>query len=338
MIDDPTIHMIFSILLMPFNFYCSFWIFQEVLKLAGITFREFLGRTSHISFSGGREGVGRRQRFLLRFFAAISPEPEKSKKILKLYGISTYPGLAALVLAAYAAVSNQVTHVVIGNLILLLINLGLLAARRIYRSKHPLDERTAEMLEAKRTAEKAEGGTFRFKHIIVYTIVGALLLTALIGFHLGLAGVAENLRSAQSTEQTTPPQKITFRDVNTILRSRGFETANIPTTYWFYDENKLANVTSGIKGDTKFEFYEYAGSETTGEVYNRISYDITQDMEFKEHSEHEAALTNGGNLFTITQNGVSSFVLYQNNTVIYAYSPEDASEIHDILREIGYVS
>lgn len=338
MLADPTLHMIFSILLMPFNLYCSFWIFQEVLKLAGITFREFLSRTTHVSFGDGREGIRRRQRFLFRFFAEISPEPEKSRKILNVYGISTCPGLAAMILAAYGAASrhpNKVTHVVIGNLILVLVNLGLLAARRIYKRKHPPDERTAEIPEAKKTEERRK---FRVKDIIVYTIVGALFLTVLVGFHLGLAGVVANMQPTQNTEQTTPPKKIAFDDVNTILRNRGFETANIPTTCWFYDENKLANVTAGIKGDTRFEFYEYTDGETTGEVYNRISCDIAQDMEFKERSEHETALPHGGKLFTVTQNGVSSFVLCQNNTVVYAYSPEYANEIHDILSEIGYVS
>ena len=51
-------------------------------------------------------------------------------------------------------------------------------------------------------------------------------------------------------------------DVNTNLNERRFETANIPTTYWSYAENNLENVCAGVKGDTKFEFYEYTDGET----------------------------------------------------------------------------
>lgn len=334
-------NMIFSILLLPFNLYCSFWLFKEVLNLAGITFREFLSLNSHMSFGSGRHGLKRKKRFLFHFFAERSSEPEKSRKILSFYGISTFPGLAALILAEYGAMSNhsnKVTYVFIGNLILILINIGLLAAGRIYRRNHPLDEKTAEILEAKRTKAKEKGRKLRIKNIIIYTIFGAFFMTVLIGMHLVLAGIFSQIQPIHNQEQTSNSRIITFDDVNTILREKGFETANIPTTYWFYDENKLANVTSGIKGDTKFEFYEYTDGETTGDVYNSISYNISQNMEFDERIKRETELPNGGKMFTVTHNGVYSLAMYQKNTLIYAYSSEESNEIHDILVEIGYLS
>lgn len=39
---DPTFNIVFSILLLPINLFCSSWMFQEALKLSGMTFREFL--------------------------------------------------------------------------------------------------------------------------------------------------------------------------------------------------------------------------------------------------------------------------------------------------------
>ncbi len=338
---ELTFNIIFSIILLPFNLYCSFWIFKEVLNLAGITFREFLEFTSHVTFGSGRHSLKRRQRFLFRFFAEKSSKPEKSRKILYLYGISTLPGLAALILAEYGAVSNhsdKVKYVFIGNLILILINIGLVVAGRIYRRHHPLDEKTAEILEAKRTKEKEEGRKSRKKNIIVYTIVGAFFMTVLIGFNLGIAGVFSEIQPTHNKEQTINTKNISFDDVNTILLKKGFETANIPTTYWFYDENKLTNVTAGIKGNVKFEFYEYTDSESTDGVYNSISYNILQNTELNEQTKHETELTDGGKMFTVTQNGAYYFAMYKNNTVIYAYSPENSNEIHNILIEIGYLS
>lgn len=336
---ESAFHIIFSVILLPVNLCCSFWIFREVLNLAGITFREFLN-TPHVPIGGGRAGLRSRRRFIYRFFNEKSSEPEKSRKLLNIYESSTLPGLAALILAGYGAISNHSDKAMIafiGNMALVLINLGIVAAGRVYRRSHPLDEKTAEKLEAKRTKEKEEGGKSRKKNIIVYTIVGAFLMTVLIGFNLGIAGVFSNIHSISDGKQSINTKSISVDDVNTVLRERGFKTANVPTTYWFYDENKLANVTAGIKGDTKFEFYEYTDGETTNGVYNSISYDISQDMEFSERAEHETDLAGGGKMFTVTQNRVYSLVLYKNNTVIYAYSPKASNEIHDVLTQIGYL-
>lgn len=336
---ELSFNIIFSIVLLPANFCCSFWIFREVLNLAGITFREFLN-TPHVPFGSGRFGLKRRQRFIYRFFNERSSEPEKSRKLLNLYGVSTLPGLAALILAGYGAMSNhldKVKIVFIGNLILMLINIGLVFAGRIYRRNHPLDEKTTEILEAKRIKEKEKGGESRKKNIIVYAVVGAFFMAVLIGFNLGIAGVLSNIQSISGGKEVADTKSISFDDVNTVLLEKGFETANVPTTYWFYDENKLVNVTAGIKGNIKFEFYEYTDGETTDGVYNSISYNISQGMEFSGRTEHETDLAGGGKMFTVTQNRVYSLVLYKNNTVIYAHSPKTSNKIHEVLTQIGYL-
>ena len=131
--------------------------------------------------------------------------------------------------------------------------------------------------------------------------------------------------------------KTSQSDVNTVLIEQGFETANIPTTYWFYDENKLTNVCAGIKDDTKFEFYEYTDGETTDGVYHSISYAVAQDMEFDERVQHETELPDGNKIFTVKIGGVYHLVMYQDNTVVYAYSPKSIDEINDILARIGYL-
>ena len=96
-----------SIALLPVNFCCAFWMFREALSLTGMTFREFLSFSSHTVLPSGRAGVRRRQRFLVRFFREKSREPEKSIRLLWAFGYCTLPGLAALVLAQYAALSGH---------------------------------------------------------------------------------------------------------------------------------------------------------------------------------------------------------------------------------------
>lgn len=339
--NELTFNLIFSILLLPVNFCCAFWMFREVLKLSKLTFREFLRLTSHQTLPSGRLCSNRRRNFLFRFFAETSSDPQRSSKLLWVYGISTLPGLAALLLAEYAAISShpdKIKFAFIGNVILVFVNIGLVFAGRIYRENHPLDEMTADILAEKRRKEKQEDGRRnRKKYIIIYAIVGAFFFTILLGFHLGIADVFSDLRGGSDHGQTMHSNRISHSDVNTVLVQQGFETANIPTTYWFYDENKLANVCAGVKDDTKFEFYEYTDGETTDGVYNSILYDITQDMEFDERVEHETRLPDGNKMFTVIIDSVYHLVMYQGDTVVYAYSSKSLDEINDILARIGYL-
>lgn len=156
------------------------------------------------------------------------------------------------------------------------------------------------------------------------------LLIIIIGFHL------RNSSSNQSEKIIS--EKVDATVVNTILSERGFETANIPTTYWFIDESKLRYVVSGIKENTAFEFYEYTDGETTDGVYNSISYDISQDLEPIERESYETELQNGGKIFSFIEGEIHSVVMYKDNIVIYAYSSQEQNEIQDILTELGYCS
>ena len=87
----------------------------------------------------------------------------------------------------------------------------------------------------------------------------------------------------------------------------------------------------------QFEYYEYSDGETTDLVYNQISYNISQDMEPSERKNHETELPDGNKMFTAVVDGVYHLVMYQEDTVIYAYSPDSLDEINDILMQIGYL-
>ena len=137
------------------------------------------------------------------------------------------------------------------------------------------------------------------------------------------------------TAQTVAPN---FSDVHTVLSEKGFETANIPTTYWYIEENKLANVVSGIKGNVAFEFYEYTDEKTVDLIFNQITYDISKDMEFDERNKYITELPDGNKIFELTQNGIFSVVIYKDSTLVYAHSPQTSNEIQDILTQLGYIN
>lgn len=243
------------------------------------------------------------------------------------FGLCTLPGLAALCLAQYLVFHpDRTLHVLIGDLLLILMNFGISYAGRIYRSTHPLDAKTAEKLAAKQNKEKRKPHT---KDILVYTAVGVFFFLILLGFHLG-ASKAVGIRnaSAWSVEQS---------DVYPVLEQHGFETVDIPTTFWEYDEEKLMYVCAGVKGETKFEFYEYTDGETTDLVYNQITYTLAPDLEPQKRDAYEVELPEGNRLFTIRINGEYHLALYCDNTVVYAYSPNSLQEINDILLELGYL-
>lgn len=126
-------------------------------------------------------------------------------------------------------------------------------------------------------------------------------------------------------------------DVYELLNSRGFETADMPTTYWYIDEESLMYVSAGEKGGTKFEFYQYGSSfDNCDLVFNQISYNILQDLEPRERDELIREI-DGGRFFEFTENGVQKITLYKGNTVVYAYQPEDSGEIQELLAELGYI-
>jgi len=321
---------IFSIILMPINFRCAFWLFRESLNLTGMTFREFLETTSSesLSLNSGRHRFKKRRRFFANFFKEKSSDPQKSIRLLWTFGICTLPGLVALELAVYAAMHmDKLKFAIIGNFILVAINIILVIWSKIYRINNPLDDVMAEKLNAKRTQEKEYGRKNRAKSIIVYSLVGVFFFAVLFSFMRGISGISQSQQTAISIHS----------DLITLLNEKGYETANIPTTYWEIDENKLLHVAAGVKGDSKFEFYGYSDDETIDLVYNQIVYLIAPELEHSERESHETALPDGNRMFTILIDGVYYLVMYRNDTVIFAYSPNSLNEINEILTDIGYL-
>lgn len=333
------LNILFSILMLPLNLYCSFWIFNNTLNSLGVTFKEFLGHfAGQAPLPDTNDKLGRNQRRIFKYLASKSSNPSKIAKSLYAYGICTLPGLAALTLAEYASLSsnpNKLKYAFIGNIVLLIINIALLFIGKIYKQNHPLDEATAQIISEKRANEKDEDRKYKIKNIIVYTLAGAFFISVIMIFNLAAGNVAGfELPQYQNTQ----PSAVTdYYDVHDVLDERNFETANISTTYWEFDEEKLIHVISGIKEDVYFEYYEYTNNETVDSVYSRICYDISQDMEDSERTKHETELSGGGKMFTITEDGIYTAVLYEDNTVVYAHSPEKSTEINDILAELGYI-
>ena len=92
MMNDQVICIIFSVLLVPINFLCAFWLFREALQLTGMTYQEYFKKTS----SDGEVLLGSEQRwgYTNRFFEAYSSDPEKSMHFMKIYAAALLPGFA----------------------------------------------------------------------------------------------------------------------------------------------------------------------------------------------------------------------------------------------------
>lgn len=126
-------------------------------------------------------------------------------------------------------------------------------------------------------------------------------------------------------------------EVRELLEQRGFDTVDMSTSYWFFDENKLMYVASGKKETSKIEFYEYRDDKTTDGVYNRISYDFNQNLESKDRAKYERKLKHGGKVFEMTISGTYKVVAFKDNTVVYGSGLEqDCNEILKIVEEMGY--
>lgn len=336
MMEYQIFSIIFSIILLPVNFCCAFWLFREAMNLTGMTFKEFLKTTSSetLSLNTGSRTLKKRQRFLISFFKKRSSDPKKSIRLLWTFCICTIPGLAALNLAVYAARHiDKLKYVFIGNLILVVVNIALVIGGKIYRKNNPLDDVTAEKLNAKRIKEKETGRKNRIRNIIVYSLVGVFFLGILMFFMIGISGISQSRQYQQSQHTAISIQS----NLTTLLNKKGYETANIQTTYWEIDENKLLHVAAGVKGDSKFEFYGYSDDETVDLVYNQIVYSIASELENSERESHETYLPDGNKMFTIVIDSVYYLVMYRNDTVIYAYSPDSLNEINEILMGIGYL-
>ena len=158
-----------------------------------------------------------------------------------------------------------------------------------------------------------------------------MLLIAGVDFtHIGTHGLSGKPSYSSS---------ISRENVNAVLKEKGYETAEIPVTYWDIDENKLMYVCAGVKGDS-------ANLNIMNIIMAKqsISYTIRFHTTFRRiwnqrsEKKHETELSNDNKMFTIAVDGVYYLVLYQGNMLIYAYSPESLDEINDILIKLGYLN
>ncbi len=340
---ETQIYIIIAALLLPLNLLCSFWIFRELLNLSSVTYRELLGSLAPIAIPSGRFGRGlrRRKRILINYLTERSSEPEKTKAIFKAYLYSLIPASLSAVLTEYITFSgssykNKIA--VIGIIILALINFVIYGAGKIYRAAHPLDERTKAVLEEKRQKHQLDKSNNIKRNMPVYILIVIIVLVAYIGVNLGMASVSQisnqgrNDTDIQSNYTNT--YKLEFSAVHTVLNDRGFETANIPTTYWYFDEDNLENVVAGKKENCKFEFYEYTNGSAAEEVYNCILNELAKNTQPSSLKEHEKSLNNGGKIVVYEDGNTKHFLLCKNDVIVYTYAPDD-TEILEILDAFG---
>lgn len=197
------------------------------------------------------------------------------------------------------------------------------------------DESTTYYSSEQAPLNSPESRSKRSPMAVIIPII--IIVAMIIGGISFFSSIKSNDNVTSSNQTDVSSQEIDFRDVITILKGRGYETDNIAPTYGYQDEIHLANVAAGIKGDSKFEFYEYTQDGNPDGVYDTITFGYTQNMTVDELSQYETELKGNGKKFTFVQNGTLIVVAYKNNTVIYAQSPENSTEIQDIMSEIGYV-
>lgn len=335
MIPQQIFYIIFSILLFPINVASAFWLVREAVNLTGMTMTEFVDQINERLFGimdGSRIHRRRRRRVrqaIVEFYRENSSDPRKSNQLTWTFGICTLPSLIALNLAGYSAMfPNKLEYAAVGDCLLVVLNLGFILWGRSYRKHHPLDARIEERLRMKRRQSERN----LVKDILVYGLVGILFFGFLLFFMMGMARTSSGSHYQESQKSVIEIQA----DLISILNEKGYETANVPTTYWELDEEKLEHVAAGTKGDSKFEFYGYSDKETVDLVYNQILYRTAPELEHSEREAHETSLS-GGKMATIQIDGVYYLVLYQKDTVIYAYSPDSLDEFCGILEKIGYL-
>lgn len=293
-----------------------------------MTFSEFLKENNPkmAYINTGRRRRRKLKRLLLEFFNKNSTSPQKSIRYTQAFGACTFLGFVALCLAGYCAMNvKNSKYALVGNIALLVINLAIFLCGKV-RAKGQI----GDILPPEKNETSAK---VPMKNIIVYSLVGALFFGFLLFFMLGISGI---FRSNQ--DRTYYKSAISIQsELITILGEKGYETANVPTTYWTLDESKLEHIAAGVKDGSKFEFYGYSDGETVDLVYNQIVYLTAPELENFEREKCETVLSDKSKMFTSALDGIYYLVMYRNDTVVYAYSENTLSEINAILAEIGYL-
>lgn len=311
-------HILFSILLLPINLLCAAWLFREALSCTGMTFHQFCEQNASLIPTISTRRTRRTMRFLAGFFAAHSTDPKRSMRFTRAFGVCTLPGVAALFLAGYAAMGG--TYIWLGEGILCACNAAIYLWGRLYP----------------RQGKAKKWRLPPLKHIIVYGLFACVFLSFLTFFTVGIAGIARSNVSQPCQERNAIAIQAALIP---LLEDHGYETANVPTTYWAIDADKLEHVAAGGKADSKFEFYGYTDGDTVAGVYEQILQAIAPTLSPTEREQHETALSGGGRICTMEQDGTQYLVLCQNDTVVYAHTHGEPewTELREILAAVGYV-
>ena len=320
----------FSFLLIPWYLYCTAWIGRELFALSGMTFWEFVqkGEGRVPTATSSRHSRSRRNRAILSLLMETSRDQEETLPLFKRYCYSTSLAFLPFIPSLIPGMWDNWKVFLAWDVALFLAGLVIKAQGRGYREKHRLDPLQEEELEAR---QRRQNKTFLTKKsLVVYGLVGLYFLGL---FVVIITGGGQIFRAGDNQQRVAPD----FYDVHEAVSDAGFETANIPTTYWRYEEQKLGNVVSGLKDGAGFEYYEYYDDETVDLVYNQICSDIAPEMTAQPREEWSQSLPNGGERCTLTRDGVTYEVLYWGNTVVYAYAPEGSEEITDLLVELNYI-
>lgn len=320
----------FSFLLIPWYLYCTAWIGRELFALSGMTFWEFFqkGQDRVPTATSHHHSRNRRNAAILSLLLETSRDREETLRLFKRYCYSTSPAFLTFVPSLIPGMWGNWWVSLGWNVVLFLAGLVIKAQGKGYREKHRLDPLQEEELEARqRRQNKAH---FTKKGLVVYGLVGLYFLGL---FVVIITGGGQIFRAGDNQQRVAPD----FYDVHEAVSDAGFETANIPTTYWMYEEKKLGNVVSGLKDGAGFEYYEYYDDETVDLVYNQICSDIAPEMTAQPREEWSQSLSHGGEKFTLTRDGMTYYVLYWGNTAVYAYAPEGREEITNLLEELHYI-
>ncbi len=315
-----TAAILFSLILLPVNLCCIFWMFREALYLSGFTVKQFLASAPYFSGSG-HHTRHKRQRYLVEFFQHNSSDPQASLALLHRFMLSSFLGLAALILAQWAALSpKHAAIVLLCDLILAAVNVWLFLMGRAYRRSHPLGEELAQALAQERS------DSHRGRNILVYTLIGAVFFGFLAFFHLSLASASARGKAEVDSET-----------VYRVLEENGYKTEGIPVTYWYLEENNLMYVCAGVSEGSKFEFYSYSNPQSAESVYAAIKEELFPDWNEAQMDDAETVFSDGAKLLSGIRDGVYQFAVIQGKTVVCATSSNSPDQIRDILSELGYL-
>lgn len=345
-------NLIFSLLSLPFGLFCSSWLFNRVLIRAQMTPREFM-TNEYLRNETGRylsdspNSRRNRTQIIINFLTQKIGDNEFVSKSLHAYSLVSLISTIPLPLAIYGSLASSEKHVyiaIIGNVIIIIFDLIMLACRKKYYNDNPTDERTQEILNEKKRTEKENARERRTKDIIVYGLV-ILFFASVITVPLIFVIQSTPLNNVTNTPiyeserqdnianyDTT--NKLSHDKMKAILDDNSFTTNEIPVTYWQIYENDLMYVCAGIKGDTKVEYYGYSQDINTNLIFDEMANTIC-DNENWEYDQSYTQSSDGAKVVEIEKDDKYSVIINKDNSIIYAYSTQKDGDITTVLSQAG---